>query len=353
MSLFVQTLDSRQVARIVGSMETTKPIIPKLSALTLPWPTDWAAVFGVERPLILDIGFGYGHTLTHLSHKHPDHNIVGLEIANFCLERAEKIIPRDGLFNVRAVYAHAETALHHLFTPGSLQQIHVNFPDPWFKERHAGRRLMQRDTLDAMVSRLAPGGMLYVATDIRDYAEMSHELLADTPGLTNTLDTPWVSELAGRTITKYERKAIEAGRPRHFFAYQRNDQPAPEIPVIEEWEMPHIVIETPLDMDTIRREFSQQSYAHDDIRVKVMRVFRGDESLLFEAYVAEPTVEQQIALVFAGRRGYENQYALKLGFIGNPRPTAGVHVAVRKLGEWLLSLHPDNVMVEDKVKQRL
>ena len=87
--------------------------------------------------------------------------------------------------------------------------------------------------------------------------------------------------------------------------------------------------------------------------MKVMRVFRGESALLFETYIAEPTIEQQISLVYAGRRGYTNQYALKLGFIGNPRPTAGVHVAVRKLGEWLLSLHPDNVMVEDKVKQNL
>lgn len=334
-------------------MNAQTPIIPKLSALTLPWPTDWTEIFGVERPLILDIGFGYGHTLTHLSHKHPDHNIVGLEIANFCLERAEKIIPRDGLLNVRAVYSHAETALHHLFTPESLQQIHINFPDPWFKERHAGRRLMQRDTLDAMVSRLVPGGMLFLATDIRDYAEMSHELLADTPGLTNTLDFAWVGELTGRTITKYERKAIEAGRSRHFFAYRRNEHPAPQIPVIKELDMPHIVIETPLDMDTIQQAFDQQNHSHDDIRVKVMRVFRGEASLLFETYIAEPTVEQQIALVYAGRRGYKNQYALKLSFIGNPRPTTGVHIAVRKLGEWLLALHPENVMIEDKVKQNL
>lgn len=334
-------------------MDTSTPIIQKLSALSLPWPTDWAVVFGVERPLILDIGFGYAHTLTHLSRKHPDHHIVGLEIANVCLERAERIIPRDGLLNVRAVYAHAETALHHLFVPGSLQQIHVNFPDPWFKERHAGRRLMQRDTLDAMVNRLAVGGMLYLATDIRDYAEMSHALLAQTPGLSNTLDAPWVGELAGRTITKYERKAMEAGRPRHFFAYRRNEHPAPEVPIMKEWDMPHIVIETPLDIDTIQREFQQQNYAYDDIRVKIMRVFRGDESLLFEAYIAEPTIEQQIALVYAGRRGYDRQYALKLGFIGNPRPTAGVHVAVRRLGEWLLSLHAENVLVEDKVRQGL
>lgn len=329
--------------------------LPKLSALNLPWPANWGEVFGVERPLILDIGFGFGHTLRHLSQQHLDHNIVGLEISNFCLVKAEGMIPRYALHNVRVLFARAETALYHLFEPASLAQIHVNFPDPWFKDRHAGRRLIQRDTLDLMVNRLRPGGLFYLATDIAAYAEMSHALLAQTRGLKNTLDSPWAHELAGRTITKYERKAIAAGRPRFFFAYQRTDEALAEIPVAKEWPMPHIIFETPLSMADLRDAFraagAEQRYNEGAVHIKVMRLFESDSSLLFEVFVDEPTIEQQVALILTPRQGYPGQYTLRPGEIGTPRPTAGIHVAVGRLGDWLMQQHPLSRLVENKVRR--
>ena len=178
-----------------------------LSSLRLPWPTDWSAIFGAQRPLIVEIGFGYGAFLLHLARQNPAASIIGLEIANQCLSAAERAIQRQKLTNVCVVQSTAETALHHLFVPGSLSQIHINFPDPWFKKRHSHRRLMQRDTLDAMVSRLQPGGLLYLATDIVEYAEMSAELLAQTPGLDNLLESAWANTMPGRVITKYEGRA--------------------------------------------------------------------------------------------------------------------------------------------------
>src|SRR5690606_2264157 len=145
------------------------------------------------------------------------------------LNKVERWIERESISNARVIHATAQTALAHLFTPASLDQIHINFPDPWFKSRHEHRRLMQRDTLDALVNRLKPGGLLYLATDIVEYAEMSAELLAQTPGLDNLHETPWVHQIPGRVMTKYERKAVAAGRPCHYFAYRRNQQPTPVI----------------------------------------------------------------------------------------------------------------------------
>ena len=57
-------------------------MMQKLSSLRLPWPTDWTALFGADRPLVLEIGFGYGQFLQHLARTKPDANVIGLEIAN-------------------------------------------------------------------------------------------------------------------------------------------------------------------------------------------------------------------------------------------------------------------------------
>jgi tRNA (guanine-N7-)-methyltransferase len=327
----------------------------KLDSTSLPWPTDWAELFGAARPLIVEIGFGYGHFLQHLHRAHPDANIIGLEVNHSCLVKVEKAIQRKQMDNVRVIRSTAETALHHLFTPGSISQIHINFPDPWFKEKHAGRRLMQRDTLDAMANRLTADGRLYLATDIRAYAEMASELLESTLCLSNLFDTPWIYEMPGRIITKYERKAKQAGRPCHYLAYQRNTQNPPQIPVMEECDMPHLVIQTPLDLPTLleKANLSQlvaQSFEFGEVHISFKDAYLGDRSLLFDIYIYEPTIEQRVALILVQREGKADEYTLKLGLIGSPRPTDGVHHAVRVLGGWLVNVHPENKLLDSKVR---
>ncbi|MFN8373471.1 MAG: tRNA (guanosine(46)-N7)-methyltransferase TrmB [Anaerolineae bacterium] len=328
-------------------------MLPKLSSLTLPWSTDWTALFGRSAPLILEIGFGYGVYLMHLARTNPQANVIGIEIANRCLNAAENAILREKLDNVRVIYSTAETALHHLFEAQSLSQIHINFPDPWFKRSHTHRRLMQRDTLDTMVSRLAPDGRLYLATDIRDYAEMSADLLAATAGLDNLLDTKWVYEMPERGgVTKYEAAARRAGRPCHYFAYRRNQVPVSAVPVIKDLEMPHVVFVSPLSLDEMLTSFTSHKIADYATRkgtyVSFMDAYRGAHNVLVEVFVKEPTIEQHFAMLIT-RREAAGEYTLKLSTLGHPRPTAGIHRAAALLRNWLLSLHPDSKVLSDKI----
>lgn len=312
----------------------------KLNSRMLPWPTDWAALFGEPHPLILEIGFGGGQFLLHLAAQHPDHHLIGIEISNRCLVAAEEKISRRGLRHVRVIHSTALTALHYLFAPASLSQIHINFPDPWFKSRHEHRRLMQRATVDLLANRLAPGGLLYLATDIAPYAEMSAELLADTPSLDNRLPTPWADSLPERgVVTKYEQKARREGRPCHYFAYRRNDQPAPPAPPIKEQPMPHFVFEAPFDLTAIQRQFAPAQLGDEAARISLMHAYLGDRALMIEAYVREPTIDQHVAFMVLAREN-PGEFTLQLSTIGQPRPTPGLHRAASAIADWLLSLDP-------------
>lgn len=320
----------------------------KLSATTLPWPADWNAIFGRECPLILEIGFGRGAFLFHLARQFPDHNLIGLEISNRCLVKAEGKIEREGFSNVRVIHAMAETALHHLFVPASLAQVHVNFPDPWFKTRHSHRRLMQRDTLDAIVNRLAPGGLFYLATDITEYAEMSAELLAATPGLDNLLPTAWTHEMPGRVMTKYEATAAREGRERYYFAYRRNELPPPPVYPVKEMPMPHLLFESPVTLDTIQAQFEAHEFTQGDTIISYIECWSRESNLLFEVYIKEPTIEQRVGIILRQRQ--QGEYTLMVGTIGQPRPTPGVHAAVAHLGAWLISLHPESRVISSKLQ---
>src|SRR5690606_12868108 len=107
----------------------------------MEWATNWTALFGRERPLIVEIGFGNADYLIALAKANPECNVIGFEIASQSLDKAERKIKSEKLSNVLAIFSTGETALNHLFTPASIRQIHINYPDPWFKSRHAGRRI--------------------------------------------------------------------------------------------------------------------------------------------------------------------------------------------------------------------
>lgn len=339
--------------------------IPQYSALTLPSPLERAALFGAERatwPLILEIGFGRGTYLVHLAQTHPDHAVLGLEVSNRCLDAAERAITRLKLDNARVIHGRAETVLHHLLPPESLAEVHINFPDPWFKSGHVHRRLMQRDTLDALASRLIPGGRLYLATDIFDYASMSADLLEATPSLVNQLPERWTHQLAGRVTTKYEAKAAAEGRICYYFVYQRGSTPPPSVPLIEDLPMPHLVFRSPLTLDQMHAAFQPIKLTEDGISVHISEAYRAGthQSILYELHLAEPTIEQHTALALTARLPRRDpaavpddrhEYTLQLTTFGHPRPTAGMHLAVRHLGDALLALAPESEPLIDKMKR--
>jgi len=302
----------------------------KLTTTNLDWPVDWGEVFGeqgVERPLIVEIGFGYGQMLDHLSTSFPEAWIVGVEVASRPLETVERRIIREKRTNVRVVHGYAETFLGHLLGPSSVDQFHVNFPDPWFKSGHAHRRVMKRETVDAIVSRLKPAGHFYLATDIIEYAEMVHELLVATPGLTNQFDAPWSDSIDNRVTTKYEAKAIREGRTNKYFAYMRNNHPAPHVPVMTERPMPNIVFKTPTSLETLVGKFEKttESFSDEDIHVSVMNVFHNGDTLLFEVYIKEPTIDQHLGYLVVPKQDQPGEHTLKLASFGHPRATDGVH----------------------------
>lgn len=319
----------------------------QLSIYDLAWATDWHAHFGRVCPVIVEIGFGNGNYLVALAKNNPDHHVIGIEIASKSLEKAEKKVMTLGLDNVQIINGRGESALAHLFAPASVAQFHINYPDPWFKARHAERRFIKRDTLDLLADRLQVGGRLYLATDILDYAEMSDELLQATPTLTNLLPERWATHYPERLITtKYEAKGYREGRSGHYFVYERNATPAPVIPVIKELDMPHVVIATPLHAQDIVARHEKQTYNPEaGVYVMLQDVFlhQNNQAVLFEVMIEEPTIEQKLGIMLFprdethdGMRTYTVRYA---GF-GHPRMTRGLHHATRLLAEWVIAMHP-------------
>lgn len=305
------------------------------------WPAPWPAIFGREAPLLLELGFGGGDFLVDLAARHLEANVLGLEISLPALRRGARKIARAGLEHARVMQGESRSALWLLFPPSSVSGVTINFPDPWPKAAHHGRRVINDEFLNLLASRLSPGAHLDIATDHEAYFTAILESLSRTPYFTSRMAESFTERDDGRLRTKYERIALKEGRTPRYFKWRRNETAAPdEFPIPEETPVPHAVLLPIKSLDEIAAAFAPFEVQVDDIRVRYLDLYRSARHnlLLVETYVSEDPFHQRVGL--AVRRRKEGDWVVSLQELGFPRPTPGIHLAVEQLVAWLRETDP-------------
>ncbi len=171
---------------------------------------DWPAAFGRNAAKIIEIGFGMGDATAQIAAALPDTDFIGIEVHVPGVGALLKHIGERGLTNLRIVLHDAVEVLQHMVPPGSLQGVHIFFPDPWHKLRHNKRRLVQPAFVSLLTSRLAPGGYVHCATDWQPYADQMLQVLQLEPGLVNTAEG-YSPRPAYRPLTKFENRGLKLG----------------------------------------------------------------------------------------------------------------------------------------------
>lgn len=124
----------------------------------------------VEVPAgaVLEVELGSAEAHFLMDRARADERVfaVGVEIRREVVARANKACEAAGLTRVRSIFANMSVDMPYLFAPGSVQRFFVNFPDPWWKSRQHKRRVVGAGLIDDIVKALAPGGEVFVQTDI-------------------------------------------------------------------------------------------------------------------------------------------------------------------------------------------
>ena len=180
-------------------------------------------LFGDDRPLHLEIGFGSGEHLAARADLLPDHGFIGCEPFINGIAAALAHVRDRHLANVRIHRGDALDVLRRL--PGqSLSFVYLLHPDPWPKARHAKRRMVNDGPLALIADKLKPGGEFRLATDEPTYLDWAlmimqrhrddFEWLASKPA--DFLDPP-----SGWIETRYGAKARREGRRPYYLRYRR------------------------------------------------------------------------------------------------------------------------------------
>ena len=176
-------------------------------------PLNVQAAFDRAAPTILEIGFGMGEATAHIASVRPDDNFLCCEVHAPGVGALLKRVGEQDLKNIRIIQHDAVEVLDHMIADGSLDGIHIFFPDPWHKARHNKRRLIQAPFVTKLASKLKVGGYLHAATDWQNYAEQILDVLSADVGLKNTtLDASGYAQKPDyRPLTKFENRGIKLG----------------------------------------------------------------------------------------------------------------------------------------------
>ncbi len=140
-----------------------------------PQPIDPGRIFArPDAPLHLDIGCARGRFLLRMAQAQPAWNYLGVEIREPLVIEANEIASECELKNLRYEFCNAMVWLDRLLADlptGLLRAVTIQFPDPWFKRKHAKRRMVNPELVETVVNRLAVGGRIFVQTDIRYLAD--------------------------------------------------------------------------------------------------------------------------------------------------------------------------------------
>lgn len=181
-------------------------------------PIDPHGLFGDDRPIWLEIGFGGGEHMVHMAATHPDIGILGCEPFINGVAMLLGKIRAAGVTNV-SVHSGDARDVMDVLPDASIARAFLMYPDPWPKARHHRRRFVTPEHLRPLARVIRPGGQFRVATDIPDYVRQTLEE-APKAGFDLVDQGPlawedWIS-------TRYENKALREGRVPHYVTFRRH-----------------------------------------------------------------------------------------------------------------------------------
>lgn len=174
----------------------------------------WREVFGNDNPIHIEVGMGKGRFLTELAQLNPNINYIGIEKYSSVLIRAVEKREQIDLSNLFFIRMDAED-INDVFAEGEIDQIYLNFSDPWPKDRHAKRRLTSHQFLNRYDQFLKKDGVIIFKTDNKALFDFS---LEEVPvagwKLENyTYDLHHSEYNEGNVMTEYEEKFSSMGNP--------------------------------------------------------------------------------------------------------------------------------------------
>ena len=179
-------------------------------------PDDWdvSSIFDSSVPLEVELGSGKGLFMTTASGLHPERNFLGIEVRKKYAHYGAAKLSQAGRDNAFMFHGDGLLFFSKFLKDESVDDVHVYFPDPWWKSKHRKRRVLNAVYMRDVVRVLKHAGSFHFWTDVEEYFQSTLELLKGFPMLEGPLDVemkPAEHDMDYRT--HYERRTRRYERP--------------------------------------------------------------------------------------------------------------------------------------------
>ena len=173
---------------------------------------DWQNIYAnLSLPLYLDIGCARGRFILEMAEVEPRWNYLGLEIRQPLVDEANEIRDEKGLKNLHYIFCNANNSLRPILStlpPGILHSCLIQFPDPWFKNRHAKRRVVQPELVNELADYLPIGGTVFLQSDIEFVAIEMSDRFSENPAFNKQHQQQWLIDNPFPVATEREKRVM-------------------------------------------------------------------------------------------------------------------------------------------------
>ena len=164
----------------------------------------------------LEIGFGNAENISQQALSNPEVLFIGSEVYMSGIGTLLGNIKESNIDNVRIF----PDDIRILLDKNSIEifdAIEIICPDPWPKERHHKRRLINNDFLKMLNNSMKTNAYLYISTDWENYAESIAEILNNSEFFKSSTR----KFLKKEHLSKFEKRGEDQGRQIFKFNYQK------------------------------------------------------------------------------------------------------------------------------------
>jgi tRNA (guanine-N7-)-methyltransferase len=174
-------------------------------------------IFPDKSQTILEIGSGMGEATAQIALNNLDTGYVAVEMHKPGLAALLLLIMEMQISNIKMIREDATYLLANFIPDGSLDGIHLLFPDPWPKNRQHKRRIVQDDFIELIARKLKPKGFIHIATDWQPYAQWIKTKFENNSQFSGGI----VARPSWRELSKFEVQGLKKGHTVTDFRYEK------------------------------------------------------------------------------------------------------------------------------------
>ena len=176
--------------------------------------------FFTKKPLRMEIGSGKGDFIVNIAKANPEISYLAVEKVKTVAGIMAKKIADEEVLNVK-VFANDIGIIFSEIKDNSVDEIYLNFVDPWPKKRHEKRRLTFHKFLEQYYRILKPNGKLIFKSDNDGLFAFSVEEIANSKFKTLLVEEKYDFDPSSDAMTEYETKFRNKGQNIHRIIAQK------------------------------------------------------------------------------------------------------------------------------------